>query len=89
MIEHPRKHGPFDPRFGRRPARTTAGEAESSQRRGAALSAALKIWEDEGGAVELLETRHAIEKHAPRAARALSASARGARQHPTRSAGLA
>jgi hypothetical protein len=56
MIEHPRKHGPFDPRFRRRPARATPGEAESSELRAAALSTALQTWEGEGGAGELLET---------------------------------
>ncbi len=78
MIEHPRKHGPFDPRFPRRPTRAPAGEAQSSER-AAALSTALQTWEGEGGAGTLLETRHATEERAPRPAASFSASARGAR----------
>jgi hypothetical protein len=73
MIEHPRKHGPFDPRFRRRPPRAKAGEAESSGRRAAALATALQTWEGEGGAGELLETRHATEERAPRTAASSSA----------------
>jgi hypothetical protein len=82
MIEHTRRHGPFDPRFPRRTPRTTsastrvaaatpdlvraADSAEDAQR-GADVVAALQTWEGEGGASEHPETHHTIEACAPRA----------------------
>jgi hypothetical protein len=89
MIEHPRKHGPFDPRFRRQPARAAPGEAESSELHAAALSTALQTWEGEGGAAELLERRHATEERAPRAAASLSATPGALVDVRTPSTGLA